>query len=342
MVKRSDGSISSIGPLFFGGEQVKAVWIEEIGSFIYGDIAIPTPASGEALVRVTVTGLCRTDLKIIRVGHRDLTLPRVPGEEVIGMVEAIGSETSGFNIGQRVYIYPGINCGGCKPCKSGAGNLCMDMKIMGFHRNGGFAEYVVAPVQSLIPVPIGISDEDAVFAEPLSCCLNAIELAAIKEGEKVGIWGAGPAGTLLSRASRIFGGETVVIEKDRRRRLIAGGHEKLRHKGLDAAFVAVGDKDAYTEAMEGLGPRGRLVVFSGLAKKDSSLLVDFNHLHYFEQTIVGAYGCSYRHGVQALDMIAGEQVAVKDMISHKMPLRELDTALGLVERREGMKILLYP
>ncbi|MBI5846694.1 MAG: alcohol dehydrogenase catalytic domain-containing protein [Nitrospirae bacterium] len=321
---------------------MKAVWIEEIGSFVYGDIAVRTPASDEALVKVTVTGLCRTDLKIIRVGHRDLTLPRVPGEEVIGTVEALGSKTSEINIGQRVYIYPGISCGRCKTCESGAGNLCADMRIMGFHRDGGFAEYVVAPIQSLTPVPSEILDEEAILTEPLSCCLNAIELAAVKEGEKVGIWGAGPAGTLLSRAVKALGAKSVVIEKDPRRRLIAEGSEKLHDKDLDAAFVAVGDKNAYMEAMGGLGPRGRLVVFSGLAKDDSSLSVDFNHLHYLEQTIIGAYGCSYRHGVQALKMIGTRQLDVKDMISHKMPLAELDAALGLVERREGMKILLYP
>ncbi|MBF0329881.1 MAG: alcohol dehydrogenase catalytic domain-containing protein [Nitrospirae bacterium] len=321
---------------------MKAVWIENIGSFIYGNIAMPTPAIGEALVKVTVTGLCRTDLKIIRVGHRDLTLPRVPGEEVIGTVVALGSETSDIKIGQRVYIYPGISCGACKQCKNGAGNLCISMKIMGFHRDGGFAEYVVAPLQSLNIVPPEISDDEAILTEPLSCCLNAIELAAIKEGDKVGIWGAGPAGTLLSRASKALGAKTVIIEKDLRRRLVAEGHEKLNCNDLDAAFVAVGDKDAYLEAIGGLGPRGKLVVFSGLAKNDSSILVDFNHLHYVEQTIVGAYGCSYRHGVTALKMIAAGQVEVKDMISHKMPLAELEAALCLVERREGMKILLYP
>lgn len=321
---------------------MKAVLIEKIGSFRYAEMDVPTPNSNEALIKVSVTGLCRTDLKIIRVGHRDLVLPRVPGEEVIGTVAALGSETKEIRIGQRVYIYPGTSCGKCRPCRGGAGNLCADMKIMGFHRDGGFAEYLTAPLQSLTPVPSGIPDEEAVLTEPLSCCLNAIELAGVKEGEIVGVWGAGPAGTLLSRAAKAYGGVTVVIEKDKRRRLLIDGYEKPPEKGLDVALIAVGDKNAYREAMDGLGPRGRLVVFSGLPKDDSTFPVDFNQLHYLEQTIVGAYGCSYRHGVQALDMIATGQVNVKDMISHRLPLGELDEALGLVERRDGMKILLYP
>ena len=321
---------------------MKAVLIEKIGSFKYTEMDVPVPKSGEALIKVSVTGLCRTDLKIIKVGHRDLLLPRVPGEEVIGIVEAMGSDDLEISIGQRVYIYPGISCGECRPCKSGAGNLCEEMKIMGFHRDGGFAEYLSAPLKSLTPVPDELPDEEAILTEPLSCCLNAIELARISEGDKVGIWGAGPAGTLLSRAVKAFGGTALNVEKDKRRRLLIEGYETLPEKGLDAAFVAVGDKNAYIEAMESLGPRGRLVVFSGLPKDGSLFQVDFNRMHYLEQTVVGAYGCSYRHGVQALNMIAAGQVNVKDMISHKMPLSELEEALGLVERREGMKILLYP
>jgi L-iditol 2-dehydrogenase len=343
MVKRSIGILHSIGPLFFfGGVPMKAVLIEEIGSFRYAEVDVPTLNSNEALVKVSVTGLCRTDLKIIRIGHRDLVLPRVPGEEVIGVVEALGSDSSSISIGQRVYIYPGTSCGKCKSCLSGAGNLCDEMKIMGFHRDGGFAQYLSAPIQSLTPIPDDLPDEEAILTEPLSCCLNALELAGVREGDKVGIWGAGPAGTLLSRAARAFGGMNIVIEKDSRRRLLVEGHEKLPEKDLDIAVVAVGDKNAYIEALDGLGPRGKLVVFSGLAKNDTSLQIDFNQMHYLEQTIVGAYGCSYRHGVQALNMISTGQVHVKDMISHRMPLGELEEALGLVERREGMKILLYP
>ncbi len=90
------------------------------------------------------------------------------------------------------------------------------MRIMGFHRDGGFAEYVAAPLQSLIRVPDGLGDEEAVFAEPLSCCLNALELGGVGEGDVLGVWGAGPAGTLLSRAGALRGAEVVVVEPDAR------------------------------------------------------------------------------------------------------------------------------
>jgi L-iditol 2-dehydrogenase len=335
--------MSPLGLFFyFGGKKMKAVVIDEIGSFTLKDIDLQKPAAGEALVQVSVTGLCRTDLKIIRVGHRDLTLPRVPGEEVVGTIIELGENTEGYAEGQRVYVYPGTSCGECPQCKAGAENLCVKMQIMGFHRDGGFAEYVTAPVKSLIPLPESISNDEAVFAEPLSCCLNALELARPAKGESIGIWGGGPAGTLLKRVSEALGCRPFVIETDERRRKLADGFTVPPEKTIDIAVIAVGDMKAYRDAMQYLTPRGRLVVFSGLPKDNPSLSVDFNELHYREQTIVGAYGCSYRHGQIALDIIRDGQVRVSDMISHNMALDELDEALGIVERREGMKILLYP
>jgi L-iditol 2-dehydrogenase len=91
-----------------------------------------------------------------------------------------------------------------------------------------------------------------------------------------------------------------------------------------------------------LSPRGRLVVFSGLRPADASVAVDFNALHYREQYIVGAYGCSYRHGVNALNHLSEGRVKVADLISHRLPLEALGQGLSLVERREGIKILLKP
>jgi L-iditol 2-dehydrogenase len=216
------------------------------------------------------------------------------------------------------------------------------MQIMGFHRHGGFAEYVVAPARSLIPVPDNITDEEAVFAEPLSCCLNALELSRLKKEEAIAIWGAGPAGSLLARSARALGAEVAIIDTDERRASLVKGFTRPPDRTFDAAIVAAGNRNAYVEALERLGPRGRLVVFSGLAPDHCAIKTDFNQLHYLEQTIVGAYGCSFRHGREALALIGSGAVPVSDLISHALPLGDLERALGLVERRECMKIHLYP
>ncbi len=323
-------------------DKMRAVTVREIGSFEYGECGVSRPGEGEVLIHVSVTGLCRTDLKIIRVGHRDLVLPCIPGEEVVGRIVEKGPGVSGFPVGQRVYVYPGQWCGQCQFRLAGAENLCRSMSIMGFHRPGGFAEYVTVPAQSLIAVPDGLSDEEAVFAEPLSCCLNGLELARLKKGERIGIWGGGPAGTLLARASAAMGAQPVVIDNDPQRAAMAGPFAGQAEAGFDVCVVAVGSNDAYGQALKCLGARGRMVIFSGLGKETSVMPVDYNQLHYLEQTLVGAYGCCYRHGVQALELLGSGQVQVDDMISHRMPLSRLDEALDLVERRQCMKIHLYP
>lgn len=127
---------------------MRAAVIERIGSFEIREVQRPRPGPQEALVKVAVAGLCRTDLKIVEAGHRDLVLPRIPAEEVVGTVCELGPNTDKRLLGKRVYVYPGTSCGECGPCRSGAENLCSRMRIMGFHRDGGFAEYVATPVRA--------------------------------------------------------------------------------------------------------------------------------------------------------------------------------------------------
>ncbi len=323
-------------------ETMQAVSVREIGSFLLEQQALPQPGPGEVLLRVTVTGLCRTDLKIIQVGHRDLLLPCIPGEEVVGEVVALGPQVDATLLNQRCYVYPGEWCGSCPACRSGAKNLCRFMRIMGFHRDGGFAGYVVAPLKSLIPLPEGLSDEQAVFAEPLSCCLNALELARLAPFETIAIWGGGPAGQLLARAATAYDALPTVIEPDLQRRELAHGVAEPPDQLFDVCVVAVGNNAAYQQALARLAPRGRLVVFSGLSKETPAITTDFNQLHYLEQTVVGAYGCCYRHGRQAITLLQSGKLAVNDLISHRMPLSRLAEALELVASRQCMKIHLYP
>ena len=214
---------------------------------------------------------------------------------------------------------------------------------MGFHRDGGFATYVKSPVENLIVIPDDLTDEDALFIEPLSCCLNAIEIARLSANDFVGIWGAGPAGNLLYRASLSIGAKTEVIEPDLSRRTLVFGREKPPQDMVyDVAFVAVGNEQAYREAIGSLRPRGRMIVFSGLSNSTAIQPIDLNRLHYYEQTIVGAYGCSIRHSVTALEFIRNGNIQVNDLITHRMSLWELSDALQMVANRTCMKIHLYP
>lgn len=323
-------------------QRMQAVTVSAIGSWTRHECDVPRPQTGQVLVRVAVAGLCRTDLKLIRCGHRDLVLPRIPGEEVVGVVAENGPGAVRHAVGAGVYVYPGEWCGLCPACRSGAENLCREMRIMGFHRDGGFAEYVTVPEKSLIALDDRCAFPDAVFAEPLSCCINAIELSRLTAGERVGIFGAGPAGTLLKRLACHMGAEVVVIEPDGERRERIGGRETAAGELFDVCIPAVGDGGAYLAALGHLAPRGRLVAFSGLPADAAHRAADYNHLHYHEQTVIGAYGCALRHGTTALELIASGAVVVSDLVSHTLPLTALDAALDMVGQRRCMKIHLNP
>ena len=321
---------------------MKAILIEHIGSFFVREVPVPAIGAHDVLVRVTVTGLCRTDLKIVRAGHRDLVLPRIPGEEVVGIVEKIGGAVTRVQPGQRIYLYPGTCCGICPACRQGAGNLCRHMQIMGFHRDGGFADYVAAPEASVITIPEQLTDDAAIFAEPLSCCLNGLERGGLQAGQTLGIWGSGPAGMLLRRAAEAQGASVWMVDPDPHRRAFSGAHETPPAEGCDVAIVAVGSVAAYQQALDSLRPRGCLVFFSGLSPADAIQPFDFNTAHYLEQRTAGAYGCTYAHSEAAIGLLASGKIRVDDLVSHRLPLAELDTGLGIVERRDGMKVLLYP
>ncbi|KPA13660.1 sorbitol dehydrogenase [Candidatus Magnetomorum sp. HK-1] len=321
---------------------MKCIKVSEIGKFSHESMTIPRPGPDDVCIQVEVTGLCRTDLKLIRQGHRDLTLPRIPGEEVVGIIVEKGKNVQNFPIGQRVYVYPGMWCEKCDRCKINAENMCTHMEIMGFHRDGGFAEYVNVPAKTVIPVPDGLHPDHAVFAEPLSCCLNALELAQISANQRIGIWGAGPAGTLLHRAAKTFNAKPINIDPHPDRCQRIDGYPECPDIHFDIAIVAVGDRNAYASAIKHLNPRGTLVIFSGLQKNESIFEIDFNDIHYHETRIVGAYGCCFRHGIQALSLLSEKKLPVDDLISHQMPLDNLNQGLDIVEKKLGMKVLLYP
>ena len=321
---------------------MKCIKVHEIGNFSIESVSVPKAGPDDVCIQVEVTGLCRTDLKIIRQGHRDLTLPRIPGEEAVGIIIEKGKNVQNLSIGQLVYVYPGLWCETCERCQINAENMCIHMEIMGFHRDGGFAEYVNVPAKTVIPVPEGLNPDHAVFAEPLSCCLNALELAQISSNKRVGIWGAGPAGSLLHRAAKTFNARPVNIDPHTDRAQRINGYLTCPDILFDIAIVAVGDRNAYLSALKHLNPRGTLVIFSGLQKNDAIFEIDLNEIHYHETKIVGAYGCCFRHGKHALSLLSDKKVIVEDLISHQMPLEKLNDGLDIVEKKLGMKVLLYP
>ncbi len=161
--------------------KMKVFVLHGIGDLREEEREIPTPAAGEALVRVLACGICGSDVpRVYETGaHRH---PLIPGHEFSGCVESVGEGTDPGLVGKRVGIFPLIPCGKCSACRAGRYELCSSYDYLGSRRDGGFAEYVCVPAHRLVPLPDRITDEQAAMLEPMGVALHAIRRGGLLTG----------------------------------------------------------------------------------------------------------------------------------------------------------------
>ncbi|WP_250446589.1 zinc-dependent dehydrogenase [Actinotalea sp. C106] len=337
-----------------------------------GDVRLedaPEPSAGprEVKIRVRACSTCGTDVKISRFGHHHIHPPRVMGHEIAGEVVESGAEVEGWAVGDRVQVIAAIPCGECAFCAKDQMNICPNQVSMGYHFDGGFAEYMVVPenvlkVDGLNRIPEGLSFAEASVAEPLACALNAQELVRINPGDDVVVVGSGPIGCLHVRLARSFGAARVFLVELSRERLdmaaeivhpdaaicsededaVARILELTDGRGVDVAITAAASGAAQEQAMPMLARGGRISFFGGLPKDNPTITLDSNLVHYSELTIVGANGSSPEHNKRALQLIADGKVPVKDLITHLLPLDQVLEGIGIVQRGEAIKVTIEP
>ena len=198
--------------------------------------AIPTPSNDEILLRVAACGICRTDLHVV---EGDLPVRRsrvIPGHQIVGSVEALGSSVKGFALGDRVGVaWLNRTCGKCKFCVASRENLCDEAMFTGWTADGGYAEYAVAPAAFTYHLPDGFNDMQAA---PLLCagiigyrCLRLTGLSDKEwKGARLGLYGFGAAGHVCIQLARARGAEVYVCTRDRER------HQALANE-LGATWV---------------------------------------------------------------------------------------------------------
>ncbi|MCW2875987.1 MAG: alcohol dehydrogenase [Sphaerisporangium sp.] len=337
-----------------------------------GDIRVedapePSPGPGEVKIRVRNCSTCGTDVKIFKHGHHHIRPPRVMGHEIAGEIAELGEGVSGWAAGDRVQVIAAIPCGRCDDCLRGRMTVCPNQESMGYHFDGGFAEYTVVPakvlaVDGLNRIPDGVGFAEASVAEPLACVLNGQELARVGDGDDVVILGAGPIGCLHVRLARSRGAGRVFLadlnperlemaaERVRPDAVISGRNadvvdEVLKltgGRGADVVITAAASGAAQEQALQMAARQGRVSFFGGLPKDDPIIALDSNLVHYRELTIVGANGSSPRHNARALDLIATGAVPVSDLITHRIPLAEVLEGIDIVSRGTAIKVTVEP
>jgi len=328
------------------------------------DVPEPQPGPGDVKIRVRNCSTCGTDVKIFKFGHHHIVPPRVMGHEIAGEVVATGEGVTGWAPGDRVQVIAAIPCGQCAECRRGRMTVCPNQESMGYHYDGGFAEYCVVPakvlaVDGLNRIPDGIGFAEASVAEPLACVLNGQELARVGTGDDVVIIGAGPIGCLHVRLARARGAARVFLADLNAERLAAAA--ALVHpdatigestvddvlkltdgRGADVVITAAASGKAQEQGIQMAARQGRISFFGGLPKDNPIIACDSNLVHYRELTIVGANGSSPAHNAQALRLIASGAVPVADLITERLPLERALEAFDIVAAGQAIKVTIEP
>ncbi len=250
---------------------------------------LPQPGPGEVRIRVSVCGVCRTDL---HVAEGDLPPRRdtvVPGHEVIGAVDAVGADTERFNPGDRIGIaWLRWTCGRCRFCRRGDENLCLEPRFTGWTDDGGYAEYALVPEAYAYAVPEDFDDEQAA---PLLCAgivgYRALKRADLPPGGRLGMYGFGASAHIVAQVALSAGAELYVVTRSQESQDLArslgavwvGGSGETPPEKLDSAIVFAPAGRVVPEALEALD-RGGTLSLAGIHLTDIPSLNYDRHLFH--------------------------------------------------------------
>lgn len=343
---------------------MKAVVLETPGKYTYTDVEKPICDAAGILIKVKYCGLCGSDLRTLRSGHKNVRLPAIIGHEVSGIIAEVGEEYSGpYKVGHKLAIAPNVYCGKCNFCMEGRFEYCENIKELAQQWSGGFAEYMAIPDAALAlgtirSVPENLSMKYAGVAEPPSSCINAQEKLNVGLGDDVLIIGAGPIGSIHASLAKIRGAKRVIMADIKQSRLdmakgfgvdvainsaetdivqavkdITGG------KGVDVVITANPVPQTQIQAIEVAQKAGRIAFFGGLPHDNSKVELDSNQIHYKGLFVIGTTGFAPRHYSQSLDLLASGRISGEKLVSHILPLKEFHKGVELAQSGEAMKVV---
>lgn len=315
---------------------------------------VPSIADAGVLIEVEACGVCGTDIHVLEVppGH-PATPGVIMGHELVGIVRALGPDALGVELGQRVAVAANLSCGSCSSCKRGVPNHCEHFTTMGIFRDGGLARFVAAPASACHVVSKDIPREIAALTEPLSCVVNGVEQAHLLPGETVAVFGAGPVGLLFLSMFRAAGAAlVVVVEPAELRRDVAkrmgadvcldpsqgdpasSVRDVTSGAGADVVVDAVGDQ--FDQALSAVRVGGRVLLF-GMNSRARPSIHQYD-ITRNELTVLGAYVGSNVFP-KASRILASGLVDLSPMISHRVSLEELPSALDAIRQGRAVKVV---
>jgi len=345
-------------------KKMKALRYYKPGVVKFEEVKIPEPDDDEVLVKVDTALTCGTDIKTYKRGHPVLikNVPSGFGHEFAGIIAKKGKNVTGFNLGDRVVGANSAPCQECYYCKIKKYNLCENLDLL----NGAYAEYIKIPGrivrQNLLKIPDHVSFENAAFTEPLANVVHGVDRTNIEPGSTVGIVGLGPIGLMFVRLAKLKGARVIAAGRNPLKLRLAkefGGADEVVNllatdnpekaimdltpegKGLDYAIEAVGLPEMW-ERVVNLTRKGGTVNLFGGCKAGSKIQLDTTRIHYDEISIISVFHHTPYHVREALRLISEGQIDVAKLITHVMPISDIDKAIKLHDEGKAIKIAMKP
>ena len=346
---------------------MKAFVLHDVMTWSVDEVPVPEAAPGGMLVRVLACGLCGSDLRTIRSGHRSIALPWILGHEICGEVVAFGPDFRGpWKAGQRLSIGPNVYDPNDPYTVEGRHELSAGVREIGQQWPGAIAEYVAIPPESvtmgnILPSPEGLPPEHAAIVEPGSSVIHAHERARTALGDTVLVMGAGPIGCLHVAIARACGADRVFLSDVAPQRLelaeafepdalIDASAQNVAErvaaltggKGPTVVITANPSPQAPVEAVQMVAKGGRVVLFGGLPHDESAPGVDLNLVHYQNLGLIGLSRFAPRHFRTSLQMLASGRIPGDRLVTHVLPLDRVDEGVEAALDGTALKVVFTP
>lgn len=316
----------------------------------------PTPSLDEVLLRVRRVGLSPLDRAVLR-GDIAVQLPRIPGCAMVGEVIDYGRAVHGWKTGDRVTVNPLGVCGACAMCALNRSALCERLVHLGIDRDGGLAEYCAVPAASLFHLPDEMEWATAALVDPLARTLPATIRSSIMYEDTVVVMGDGLPGLLVAQLARLVGPLRIIHLGQHTARLalarvwadaVVNVVETdavdtvlglTDGRGADVVIEASGHASAVNTALSVAGRAGRVVLMGRYAQPSP---IAAYRITEHELLVYGTRGYSRQEFLQALTMLVSRNVQVNDLVTHTLPLLEIEPALALTDQQDAIHVQLKP
>ena len=325
------------------------------------DLPLPEIGEQDVLVRVAACGVCGTDVHIYHgsKGSTDVKPPVVLGHELAGEVEKIGSQVTTVKPGDHVTIDPNIYCGKCHFCQIGKKQMCQNLYAIGVNRDGGFAQYCVAPETQCYQLDKEVPLKYGAMTEPLACCVHGIDRAGIRQGDTVCVIGGGAIGLLmiqlakLSGASKVILSEPVAMRREIGKKVGAWAcvdpiHEDIKERlkellgteGVDVVIECVGTSVAAEQAFLA-ADRGATILLFSVPKPESIYSLHLEEGFQKELTILGSMINPDTHG-RAAALINSGVLKLEPIITHSFSVEQVEEAILMQQSADSIKVIVEP